>query len=89
MTSLALDINSFPPTLCDLFLFQKVKSTLRGHHYESTEAIQGAVNAGLKQHPTRCIPGMPQTVAASLEKYLQVQEKYIEGDHIVVDEKVK
>jgi len=51
-----------------LFLFQKVNLTLRGHHFESTEAIQGAVNTGLKQHPTRCIPGMLQTMAALLEK---------------------
>jgi hypothetical protein len=51
-----------------LFLFKKVKLTLRGHHFESTEAIQGAVNTGLKQHPTGCIPGMLQTMAAPLEK---------------------
>jgi len=50
-----------------LFLFQKVKSTLKGHHFESTEVIQGALNAGLK-HPTRCIPAMLQTMAAPLEK---------------------
>jgi hypothetical protein len=28
---------------CDLFLFQKVKSTVKGRHFESTENIQRSV----------------------------------------------
>ena len=32
---------------CDLFLFQKVKSTVKGHDFESTENIQMSVTQAL------------------------------------------
>jgi hypothetical protein len=44
----------------DIFLFQKVK-----HHFESTDHIQ---RLGLKGYPTKCVPGMLQTIAAPMEK---------------------
>jgi len=53
---------------CDFFLFQKVKSAVKGHHFESTDNIQRSVTQVLKRPPTKCVPGMPQTMAAPLEK---------------------
>jgi len=53
---------------CDLFLFQKVKSELKGHHFESKEDIQRSVTQVLKRHSTKRVPGMPQTMVAPLEK---------------------
>jgi len=36
---------------CDFFLFQKVKSAVKGHHFESTENIQRAVTQALNDIP--------------------------------------
>jgi transposase len=36
---------------CDSFLFQKVKSAVKGYHFESTEGIQRAVTQALKDIP--------------------------------------
>ena len=36
---------------CDFFLFQKVKSALKGHHFESTEDIQRAVTQSFNDTP--------------------------------------
>jgi hypothetical protein len=33
---------------CDLFLFQKVKSAVKGHHFELTDDIQRAVTQAVK-----------------------------------------
>ena len=43
---------------CDFFLFQKAKSAMKGHHFESTERHPEFCNAGLKRHSSRCVPGM-------------------------------
>ena len=40
-----------PPHLATSFLFQKVKSAVIGHHFESTEDIQRAVTQALKDIP--------------------------------------
>jgi hypothetical protein len=48
--------------------FKKVKMALKGHHFESTKDNQRSVNAGLVHHPTKCFPGMLQTMAAQLKK---------------------
>jgi hypothetical protein len=47
-------------TLRILFI-SKVKTALKEHHFGSKEA-------GLKRHPTKCVPAMLQTMAAPLEK---------------------
>ena len=53
-----------PP--CEFFSFQKAKSAVKGHHFESTEDIQRSVPQALR-HSSSCVPGMLQTVAAPLE----------------------
>jgi len=60
-----------PPYSPDLapgdFLFKKVKSAMKEHHFEATGHLEGC-NAGLKRLPTSCTPGMLQAMAALLEK---------------------
>ena len=36
---------------CDFFLFQKTKSAVKGHHFESTEDIQWSVTQALNEIP--------------------------------------
>jgi hypothetical protein len=50
-----------------LLFISKFKTALKGHHFESTEDIQMSVTRFLKRHPTKCIPGMLQTMAAPLD----------------------
>jgi hypothetical protein len=59
LTSKCITLIPRPPfspdlTPCDLFLFQKEKSAVKGHHFESTEDIQKAVTQilnGIAQAP--------------------------------------
>jgi hypothetical protein len=51
----------------DFCLFKKVKSAVKGHHFEATEHPEGW-DASLKRLPTSFIPGMLQAMAALLEK---------------------
>ena len=53
---------------CDFFLLQKWKSAVKWNHFESTDNIQRSVTQVLKRPPTKYVPGMPQTMAAPLEK---------------------
>jgi hypothetical protein len=61
---------SYSPDLatCDFFLVQKVKTALKRRHYESTEDIQRSATQALNNNPTKCVPGMLQTMASPLEK---------------------
>jgi hypothetical protein len=52
LTSKCITVTPQPPsspdlTPCNLFLFQKVKSTVKGRHFESTENIQRSVTQAL------------------------------------------
>jgi hypothetical protein len=56
LTSKCITVTLQPPyspdlALCDFFLFQKVKSAVKGRHFESTEGIQRAVTQALKDTP--------------------------------------
>jgi len=53
---------------CDFFLFQKVKSTVKGYRFESTEDIHRCVTRTFKRHPTKYVPRMLQTMATPLER---------------------
>ena len=69
---------------CDFFLFQKVKSTVKGYRFESTEDIHRCVTRTFKRHPTKYVPGMLQWQHRR-KRCVQAQGMYFEGDHIVVD----
>jgi hypothetical protein len=68
----------------DLFLFQRVKTALKRTPFWVNRRHPEVCNAGLKRHPTKCVPGMLQTMAAPLEMCVQAQGTYVEGDRIVV-----
>jgi len=72
LTSKYITVMPRPPYSPDLapgssFLFKKVKSAVKGHHFGATGHPEGC-NAGLKRLPTSCIPGMLQAMAALREK---------------------
>jgi len=71
---------------CDLFLFQKVKSALKGHHFESTEDIQRSVTQVLNDVPQNAFKECYKQWQHRWKRCVQAQGMYFEGDHIVVDE---
>jgi histone-lysine N-methyltransferase SETMAR len=79
---------SFSPDLapCDFFLFQKVKSAVKGHHFESAEGIQRAVMQALNDTPQAAFQECYKQWQHRWKRCVQAQGMYFEGDHIVVDE---
>jgi len=73
-------------TPCDFFLFQKVKSAVKGHHFESIEDIQRAVTQALNDIPQNAFQEYYKQWQHQLKRCVQAQGMYFEGDHIVVDE---
>jgi hypothetical protein len=71
---------------CDFLLFQKVKSAVKGHHFESTEGIQWAVTQGLNDIPQAAFQACYKQWQQRWIRCVQAQGMYFEGDHIVVDE---
>ena len=53
---------------CDFFLFQKVKSAVKGYRFESTEDIHSSVTQTFKQHATKYVQRMLQIMTAPLER---------------------
>jgi len=56
LTSKGITVMPLPPYSpdlepCDFFLFQKAKSAMKGHHFESTEDIQRSVTRALNDIP--------------------------------------
>jgi hypothetical protein len=72
--------------LCDFFLFQKVKSAVKGHHFESVEGIQRAVTQALNDIPQAAFQECYKQWQHRWKRCVQAQGMYFEGDHIVVDE---
>jgi hypothetical protein len=71
---------------CDFFLFQKVKSAVKGHHFESMEGIQRAVTQALNNIPQAAFQECCKQWQYCWKRCVQAQGMYFEGDHIVVDE---
>jgi len=71
---------------CDLFLFQKAKSAMKGHHFESTEDIQRSVTQALNDIPQAAFQDCYKQWQHCWKTYVQAQGMYFEGDCILVDE---
>jgi hypothetical protein len=71
---------------CDLFLFKKVKSTVKGHHFESTENIQRSVTQALNYITQNAFQECYKEWQHSWKRCVQAQEMYFEVDRILVDE---
>jgi len=79
---------SYSPDLapCDFFLFQKVKSAVEGHNFESTEDIRRSVTHVLNDIPQNVLQECYKQWQHRWKRYVQAQGMYFEGDHIIVDE---
>jgi len=79
---------SYSPDLapCDFFLFQKTKSAVKGHHFESTEDIQKSVTQALNDIPQAEFQESNKQWQHRCKTCVQAQEMYFEGDRILVDE---
>ena len=71
---------------CELFLFQKVKLTVKGRHFESKENIQKSVTQALMYIPQNAFQECYKECQHRWKRCVQVQGMYFEGDHILVDE---
>jgi len=71
---------------CELFLFQKVKSTVNGHNFESRENIQGSVTQALNYITQNAFQECYKKWQHRWKRRVQAQGMYFEGDHILVDE---
>jgi hypothetical protein len=68
---------------CDFILFQKVKTALKGHHFESTENIQKSVTQVFNDIPQNAFRECYKQWQHRWKRSVQAQEMYFEG---VVDE---
>jgi len=77
----------FSPDLapCDFILFQKANSTMKGHHFESTEDIQRSVTQALNDIPQAAFQECYKQWQHRWKTCVQAQGMYFEGDHILVD----
>ena len=71
---------------CDFFLFQKLKLTVKKHHFESTENIQRSVTQALNYIPQNAFQECYKEWQHRWKMCVQAQGMYFEGDHILVDE---
>jgi hypothetical protein len=71
------------------FLFQKVKLVLKGLNFKSTEDIQRSVTQALNDIPKNTFQKCYKHWQHHLKRCVEAQGIYFEGDHIVVDEKIK
>ena len=91
LASKCITVMPQPPYLldlapCDFFLFQKAKSPVKGHHFESTEDIQRSVMKALNDIPQAVFQECYKEWQHRWKRCVQAQGMYFEGDHIVVDE---
>jgi len=70
----------------DFFLLQKLKSAVKGHHFESTEDIQRAVTQASNDIPQIAFQECYKQWQHHWKWCVQAQGMYFEGDHIAVDE---
>jgi len=71
---------------CDFFLFQKTKSVVKEHHFESTEDIQRSVRQALNDIPQAAFQECYKQWQHRWKTCVQAQGMYFEGDSILGDE---
>jgi hypothetical protein len=71
---------------CDFFLFQKVKTPLKGLHFESAEYIRRSVTQVLNDIPQNALQECCKQWQHRWRRCVQTHWMNFEGDHIVVDE---
>jgi len=71
---------------CEFFLFQKVKSEVKGHHFGSTEDIQSSVTQVLNDIPQNAFQKCYKQWQHRWKRCVQAQGMYFEGDQTVIDE---
>ena len=71
---------------CEFILFQKAKSAVKGHHFESTEDIQRSVTQAIKDIPQAAFQECYKEWQHRWKRCVQAQGMYFEGDNIVVDD---
>jgi len=91
LTSKGITVMPQPPyssdlAPCDFFLFQKTKSAVKGHHFESTEDIQRSVMQAFNDIPQAAFQECYKQWQYRWKTCVQVQGMYFEGDRILVDE---
>jgi len=72
--------------LCDFFLFQKAKSAMKGHHFESTENIQRSVTRALKDILQAAFQECYKQWQHCWKTRVEAQGMYFEGNRVSVDE---
>jgi len=70
---------------CDLFLFQKPKLAMKGHHFESTEDIQRSVTQALNDIPQAAFQECYKQWQHRWKTCVQAQGMHFEGDCILAD----
>jgi len=70
----------------DFFLLQKVKSAVKGQHFESTEDIQRAVTQASNNIPQTTFQECHKQWEHHWKRCVKAQGMYFEGDHIAVYE---
>jgi len=91
LTSKGITVMPQPPyspdlVPCDFFSFQKTKSAVKGHHFESTEDIRRSVMHTLNDIPQAAFQECYKQWQYRWKTCVQVQGMYFEGDGILVDE---
>jgi transposase len=64
----------------DFFLFPKLKSTVKGRRFESTEAIKTNSLAELRSIPTKAFQEYFRTLTKRWQQCIQSRGEYFEGD---------
>jgi len=64
----------------------KTKSTVKGHHFESTEDIQRSVTQALNDIPQAVFQECYKQWQRRWKTCVQAQGMYFEGDSILIDE---
>ena len=65
---------------CDFFLFSKLKKVIKGTPFQDSEAIKTAVTRELQAIPEESFQEFVEAWQRRLEKCIQAQEDYFEGD---------
>jgi len=65
---------------CDFFLFSKLKEVIKGTHFQDSEAIKTAVMRELQVIPEESFQECVKAWQRRLEKCIQAQGDYFEGD---------
>jgi len=71
---------------CDFSLFQKVKSAVKGHHFESKEDNQKSETQVLNDILQTAFQECYKRWQHRWNRCVQAQRIYFESDHIVTDE---